>query len=216
MKKKQKSEKSKVASDGSTASYYELPVGCSELQHLISHKDMNAQLGEIFRACYRYGEAEHSAKERDLKKIIFYAEAELERLASIAATGCSFSKCIAGEEATKGEYRKYTVGDHLEQQRIKREEANFIAASRQEEKSTELTKENIFYKERYQECVNLAHRANETLDNFQRLHITTPLTIGSLFNLFENLRDKLQEISGLKKTGDTPSSIDLDDPNLRN
>ena len=30
-------------SDGSTASYYELPEGASELQHLISHKDMNAQ-----------------------------------------------------------------------------------------------------------------------------------------------------------------------------
>lgn len=70
----------KITSDGSTASYYELPKGASELQHLISDKDMNAQLGEIFRACYRYGQASHSDKRRDIKKILFYAQAELDRL----------------------------------------------------------------------------------------------------------------------------------------
>ncbi len=70
----------KEVSDGSTASYYELPQGSTELQHLISAKNMNAQIGEIFRACYRYGEVAHSPRERDLKKIIFYAQAELERL----------------------------------------------------------------------------------------------------------------------------------------
>lgn len=70
----------KTQSDGSTASYYELPSGATELQHLISHRDMNAQIGEIFRACYRYGLVSHSPKIRDIKKIIFYAQAELERL----------------------------------------------------------------------------------------------------------------------------------------
>lgn len=67
-------------SDGSTASYYELPEGASELQHLISHRNMNAQIGEIFRACYRYGLVEHSEMIRDAKKIKFYAEAEIARL----------------------------------------------------------------------------------------------------------------------------------------
>lgn len=67
-------------SDGSTASYYELPPDCSELQHLISHRNMNAQIGEIFRACYRYGQASHSDCLRDAKKILFYAKAEVERL----------------------------------------------------------------------------------------------------------------------------------------
>ena len=70
-------------SDGSTASYYELPKDAKELQHLISHKDMNAQMGEIFRATYRYGECSHSDKKRDIKKIMFYAQAELDRLAAI-------------------------------------------------------------------------------------------------------------------------------------
>ena len=41
---------------------------------------MNAQIGEIFRACYRYGEVQHSKKLRDAKKIKFYAEAEIKRL----------------------------------------------------------------------------------------------------------------------------------------
>ena len=68
------------ASDGSTASYYELPAGATELQHLISERNMNAQIGEIFRACYRYGRASHSNKLRDAKKILFYAQAEVDRL----------------------------------------------------------------------------------------------------------------------------------------
>jgi hypothetical protein len=67
-------------SDGSTASYYELPEGAKELQDLISYKDMNAQIGEIFRATYRYGQSSHSDKLRDAKKIRFYIDAEIKRL----------------------------------------------------------------------------------------------------------------------------------------
>ena len=60
-----------------------LPEAATELQHLISYKDMNAQIGEIFRACYRYGEVAHSEKLRDAKKIKFYADAEVERLEAL-------------------------------------------------------------------------------------------------------------------------------------
>jgi len=67
-------------SDGSTASYYELPPKAKELQHLISFKNMNAQIGEIFRSCYRYGQSSHSDQLRDAKKIKFYIDAEIERL----------------------------------------------------------------------------------------------------------------------------------------
>ena len=69
-----------VVSDGSTAAYYELPSNASELQDLISYRDMNAQIGEIFRSCYRYGIASHSDKLRDAKKIKFYIDAEIKRL----------------------------------------------------------------------------------------------------------------------------------------
>ena len=70
----------KVKSDGSTAKYYELPEGATELQHLISHKNMNAQIGEIFRSCYRYNEVDHSDMLRDAKKMRFYAQSEIDRL----------------------------------------------------------------------------------------------------------------------------------------
>lgn len=68
------------SSDGSTASYYQLPANATELQDLISFRNMNAQLGEIFRAAYRYGQASHSDCLRDARKIKFYAEAEIARL----------------------------------------------------------------------------------------------------------------------------------------
>lgn len=69
-----------IVSDGSTASYYELPENAKELQHLISYKSMNAQIGEIFREAYRYGQASHCDKLRGIRKIKFYADAEEERL----------------------------------------------------------------------------------------------------------------------------------------
>ena len=75
-----KLEKSARGSDGSNARYYELPDGAKELQDLISHKNMNAQVGEIFRAAYRYGESSHSNELRDAKKIKFYIDAEIKRL----------------------------------------------------------------------------------------------------------------------------------------
>ncbi len=78
-----------IRSDGSTASYYELPARATELQHLISHRNMNAQIGEIFRACYRYGMASHSDMRRDAKKILFYAKAEVERLEGGAQSGAN-------------------------------------------------------------------------------------------------------------------------------
>ena len=74
-----------ITSDGSTASYYELPEGARELQDLISHRNMNAQDGEIFRAIYRKGLASHSDELRDAKKVLFYAQAEVKRLEKRAA-----------------------------------------------------------------------------------------------------------------------------------
>jgi hypothetical protein len=71
---------SKITSDGTTASYYQLPENAKELQDLISYKNMNAQVGEAFRSLYRFGESSHSDRVRDCKKVIFYMQAELARL----------------------------------------------------------------------------------------------------------------------------------------
>ena len=68
-------------SNGSSASYYTLPPSANEFQDLISLLNCNAQLGEIGRAWYRYERCPHSDRIRDLNKIIFYAEAELNRIA---------------------------------------------------------------------------------------------------------------------------------------
>ena len=75
-----------MKSDGSTASYYELPEGATELQHLISYRNMNAQVGEAFRSLYRMGSASHSDRMRDCKKVIFYMQAELDRMEKYEAT----------------------------------------------------------------------------------------------------------------------------------
>jgi len=74
-------------SNGLTASYYELPEDATELQHLISCKNMNAQCGEAFRSLYRMGEASHSDNLRDVRKVIFYMKAEEERLLKYTDAG---------------------------------------------------------------------------------------------------------------------------------
>ena len=75
----------KQTSDGATADYYRLPDGATQLQDIISDRNMNGQIAEIFRACCRYGMVQHSPPLRDIKKIIFYAQAELARLEKLQA-----------------------------------------------------------------------------------------------------------------------------------
>ena len=78
--KNQATYNQKEKSDGLHAEYYTLPNNSTQLQDLISNRNMNAQIGEIFRECYRYGLASHSDELRGIKKILFYANAELKRL----------------------------------------------------------------------------------------------------------------------------------------
>jgi hypothetical protein len=73
-------EDKQETNDGSTAEYYVLPDGATELKHLIWHKNMNAQVGEIFRSTYRLTDCPHSDAVRNLNKIIAYAKQELERI----------------------------------------------------------------------------------------------------------------------------------------
>ena len=70
----------RIKSDGGSTDYYKLPSYATELRHLIQAKNMNFAIGNIFKACYRLGEKEGNEVEYDLKKIIFFAEDELERL----------------------------------------------------------------------------------------------------------------------------------------
>ncbi|WP_247877609.1 hypothetical protein [Brucella pituitosa] len=65
---------SAIKSDGGSTSYYELPEGASELNDLIEHKGMSFALGNIFKACYRFGEKDAASRLYDLNKIVFFAE----------------------------------------------------------------------------------------------------------------------------------------------
>ena len=100
----------KIKSDGSTASYYELPPGADELQDLISFKDMNGQIAEIFRACFRYGQVEHSEKMRDAKKMLFYAKAEIERLEKYES-GYNEHQITPRDHTSDSLFIGYTGGD---------------------------------------------------------------------------------------------------------
>ena len=100
----------KERSNGSTAGYYQLPSGATQLQDLISQRNMNAQIGEIFRACYRYGLVEHSDMLRDARKILFYAKAEVDRLEKLQAEsqdGAAEEPC---EPAPPADRPKLAVG----------------------------------------------------------------------------------------------------------
>jgi hypothetical protein len=69
----------KTVSDGGSTDYYKLPEGATELLDLIEHKQMNFNVGNIFKAAYRLGEKAGNDLSYDLKKIIFFAERELAR-----------------------------------------------------------------------------------------------------------------------------------------
>lgn len=59
---------------------YKLPEDATELQDLISFKNLNAQMGEIFRIVYYYEQSNHATKIQEAKRIRYYIEAEIKRL----------------------------------------------------------------------------------------------------------------------------------------
>ena len=69
-----------VNSDGGTTDYYNLPEDVKDLQDLIEYKEMNFSIGNIFKACYRYGQKNSIDAAYDLRKMIWFAERELKRI----------------------------------------------------------------------------------------------------------------------------------------
>lgn len=66
---------------GGSTDYYAVPIGAATLQDLIEHKGMNFAKGNIFKAIYRSeDDLNHSSYERDLNKIIWFAQRELNRI----------------------------------------------------------------------------------------------------------------------------------------
>lgn len=69
-----------VKSDGGSTSYYNIPEYATDLQDLIEYKRMEFGIGNIFKACYRFGGKDGTSKRYDLNKIIFFAKRELARM----------------------------------------------------------------------------------------------------------------------------------------
>lgn len=68
--------------NGGSTNYYQLPPNAKEMQDLIEYRQMNFSQGNMFKAMYRANAPDntHSSYERDLHKIIWYAERELNRI----------------------------------------------------------------------------------------------------------------------------------------
>lgn len=60
--------------NGGSTDYYKLPSNAKDLQDLIEDKEMHWNIANIFKSCYRLGQQNHSNAERDINKIIWFAE----------------------------------------------------------------------------------------------------------------------------------------------
>ena len=63
--------------NGGSTSYYDLPKNAKNIQDIIEAKDISWNMANILKACYRIGSQDHSSTERDLNKIIYFANRQL-------------------------------------------------------------------------------------------------------------------------------------------
>jgi len=70
----------KVKSDGWETTYYDIPEGVKDVDDLIVHFGLNWHMGNIVKACLRYGKKEGVTKEYDLNKIDFMLQRERKHL----------------------------------------------------------------------------------------------------------------------------------------
>lgn len=73
--------RSKIKSDGGGgANYYDLPIGATQLQDLIEYRNMNGNIKDIFKACYRMGLKDGTTDDYDMRKMVYYSLRELGRI----------------------------------------------------------------------------------------------------------------------------------------
>lgn len=65
---------------GGDKNHYDLPKGANQLLDLIEYRNMNGNIKDIFKACYRLGEKENVSVEYDMQKIVLYGIRELGRV----------------------------------------------------------------------------------------------------------------------------------------
>jgi hypothetical protein len=67
-------------SNGGSSDYYKIPHGATELADLIEYREMNFNVGNIFKASYRLGSKPGVDSLYDLNKIIWFATREIARI----------------------------------------------------------------------------------------------------------------------------------------
>ena len=73
-------EKFVKQNNGNDTDYYKIPADAEMLQDLIEHKNMGWNIANVFKSCYRINDSTHSSYERDLNKILWFANRELNRI----------------------------------------------------------------------------------------------------------------------------------------
>jgi len=73
-------EEKQVSDGGGGQNYYDLPNEATQLLDLIEHRNMNGNIKDIFKACYRLGLKEGITEEYDLRKMVIYSIRELGRV----------------------------------------------------------------------------------------------------------------------------------------
>ena len=72
--------KSITSDGGGSQNYYDLPPGAKQLQDLIEYRNMNGNVKDIFKSCYRTGLKEGTSEEYDARKRAYYSLRELGRI----------------------------------------------------------------------------------------------------------------------------------------
>ena len=80
-------QQEQTAPGGSNPKQYSLHAGAQELQDLIEYRAMNFAVGNIFKAAYRLGHCDHGDELRDLRKIMWFADREIQRLSKKEVQG---------------------------------------------------------------------------------------------------------------------------------
>lgn len=75
-----KEEESKSNTGGAGNIYWDIPDGATQLQDLIEHKNMNGNVKDVFKACYRLNEKDGTDNVYDVEKMAYYSLRELGRI----------------------------------------------------------------------------------------------------------------------------------------
>lgn len=70
--------KTKTGGDGND--YYVIPPQTLQLQDLIEFKNMNGNIKDVFKACYRVGQKTGTSEIYDVEKMAYYSLRELGRI----------------------------------------------------------------------------------------------------------------------------------------